>query len=204
MLFYAIFLMMANSLNRNAKLQQENHFLSLQQARYNNLRTAIEEARQARHDMRHHFHQLSALAEDGNLDKIKEYEWSDYFSFDKLNIKKNAEKFIEFKNRATQALNENMDVILAVSKRVYDIAIENNILEKKLVLSYIGTRVAEFQVGKSNCKCGKYFKIGYLGSNLDYEEKGYPFLLSTLESMDMWWKNTRAVLRKSLTVLLEK
>ena len=120
----------------------------------------------------------------GELDKIKEYEWSDYFSFDKLNIKKNAEKFIEFKNRATQALNENMDVILAVSKRVYDIAIENNILEKKLVLSYIGTRVAEFQVGKSNCKCGKYFKIGYLGSNLDYEEKGYPFLLSTLESMD--------------------
>lgn len=72
-LFYAIFLMMANSLNRNAKLQQENHFLSLQQARYDNLRTAIEEARQARHDMRHHFHQLSALAEDGNLDKIKEY-----------------------------------------------------------------------------------------------------------------------------------
>ena len=52
------------------------------------------------------------------------------------------------------------------------------------MLSYIGTRVAEFQVGKSNCKCGKYFKIGYLGSNLDYEEKGYPFLLSTLESMD--------------------
>lgn len=120
----------------------------------------------------------------GELDKTKEYEWSDYFSFDKLNIKKSAEKFIEFKHRATQALNENMDVILAVSKRVYDIAIENNILKNKLVLSYIGTRVAEFQIGKSNCKCGKYFKIGYLGSNLDYEEKGYPFLLNALESMD--------------------
>ena len=72
-LFYAMFLLMADSLNRNARLQQENHFLSLQQARYDNLRAAIEEARQARHDIRHHFLQLSALAENGNLEKIKEY-----------------------------------------------------------------------------------------------------------------------------------
>ena len=33
LLFYAMFLMMAVSLNRNARLQQENHFLSLQQER---------------------------------------------------------------------------------------------------------------------------------------------------------------------------
>ena len=72
-LFYAMFLLMADSLNRNARLQQENHFLSLQQARYDNLRAAIEEARQARHDIRHHFLQLSVLAENGDLEKIKEY-----------------------------------------------------------------------------------------------------------------------------------
>ena len=42
MLFYTMFLMMANSLNKNARLQQENHFLSLQQARYDNLCSAIE------------------------------------------------------------------------------------------------------------------------------------------------------------------
>ena len=71
--FYAMFLLIANSLNKNARLVQENHFLSLQQARYENLRSAIEEARQARHDLRHHFVQLSALAENGDLDKIKEY-----------------------------------------------------------------------------------------------------------------------------------
>lgn len=72
-LFYALFLLMANSLNRNARLQQENHFLSLQQARYENLRSSIEEARQARHDMRHHFLQLSSLAEQGDQEKIKAY-----------------------------------------------------------------------------------------------------------------------------------
>ena len=71
--FNVIFLMMANSLNRNARLQLENHFLSLQRERYEGLKTAIEDARQARHDMRHHFNQLSALAEEGDLEQIREY-----------------------------------------------------------------------------------------------------------------------------------
>lgn len=71
--FYTLFLLMADSLNTNAKLQQENHFLSMQQERYDSLKAAIEEARQARHDMRHHFNQLSGLAEEGNLEKIKTY-----------------------------------------------------------------------------------------------------------------------------------
>ena len=72
-LFYAMFLAMANGLNRNARLQQENHFLSLQKERYANLQTAIEETRQARHDMRHHFLRLSSMAERGDLDEIKKY-----------------------------------------------------------------------------------------------------------------------------------
>ena len=72
-LFYIMFLMMANSLNKNAKLQQENHFLSLQRARYDSLCSAIEETRQVRHDIRHHVLQLQALAENGDIEKIKEY-----------------------------------------------------------------------------------------------------------------------------------
>ena len=71
--FNVIFLMMANSLNRNARLQLENHFLSLQRERYEGLKTAIEDARQARHDMRHHFSQISMLAERGDVEQIREY-----------------------------------------------------------------------------------------------------------------------------------
>ena len=71
--FNTIFLLMANSLNRNARLQQENQLLSMQQQRYESLKTAIEEARQARHDLRHQLCQLDALAEEGNLEKIKAY-----------------------------------------------------------------------------------------------------------------------------------
>lgn len=72
-LFYTMFLLIADSLNKNAKLQQENHLLNMQQTRYDNLCTAIEETRHARHDMRHHFHQLSAMAENGDLEGIREY-----------------------------------------------------------------------------------------------------------------------------------
>ena len=44
-----------------------------QQQRYENLKIAIEEARQARHDMRHQLYQISALAEDGDLESLKTY-----------------------------------------------------------------------------------------------------------------------------------
>ena len=71
--FNTVFLLMANSLNRNARLRQENHLLSMQQQRYENLKAAIEEARQMRHDLRHQLGQLSALAEEGDLEKIKAY-----------------------------------------------------------------------------------------------------------------------------------
>lgn len=72
-LFYAMFLMLANNLNKNAKLLQENHFLSMQRERYDSLKSSIEEARQARHDMRHYFNQIAALAETGDMDGIKSY-----------------------------------------------------------------------------------------------------------------------------------
>lgn len=71
--FFTVFFLMAESLNRNSKLQLENHLLSMQQERYDNLKTSIEEARQARHDMRHHFNMISALAQEKDLEKIQSY-----------------------------------------------------------------------------------------------------------------------------------
>lgn len=46
--FNAIFLMMDNNLNKNARLQQENHFHPMQHERYESLKIAIEDARQVR------------------------------------------------------------------------------------------------------------------------------------------------------------
>ena len=73
LLFYVMFYLMAASLNRNDHLRQENMFLSMQQAQYENLRTAISETREARHDMRHHLNALQILAERGKWKALTDY-----------------------------------------------------------------------------------------------------------------------------------
>ncbi len=73
LLFYALFYLMASSLNRNDRLRRENQLFSMQQARYDSLRTAIEQTRQARHDMRHHFHILQALAAQKKWESLIRY-----------------------------------------------------------------------------------------------------------------------------------
>lgn len=71
--FYAMFYLMAKSLNKNNRLRQENQFLSMQQTQYKALNSAIEETRQARHDIRHHFSTLTALANRKEWQEIEAY-----------------------------------------------------------------------------------------------------------------------------------
>ena len=73
LLFYLLFYFMASSLNRNDRLRQENQFLSMQQARYDSLRTAIAQTRQARHDMRHHLIILQNLAKQEEWESLIRY-----------------------------------------------------------------------------------------------------------------------------------
>lgn len=73
LLFYMLFYFMAASLNKNDRLRQENQFLSMQQARYDNLCTVIAETREARHDMRHHFHALQNLATRKDWESLEKY-----------------------------------------------------------------------------------------------------------------------------------
>lgn len=73
LLSYAFLYFIARSLSRNDRLRQENQFLSMQQSQYERLCKAIEETRQARHDMRHYFSVLSALAERKEWEELKDY-----------------------------------------------------------------------------------------------------------------------------------
>lgn len=73
LLSYLLFYHMASSLNRNARLRLENQFLSMQQARYDSLLTTTRQIRQARHDLRHHFHVLAGFASQGNMEGIVDY-----------------------------------------------------------------------------------------------------------------------------------
>lgn len=73
LLFNVLFYLMASSLNRNNHLRHENQLLSMQQARYENLRSVITQTRQARHDMHHHFHTLQGFAVQGKWESLIKY-----------------------------------------------------------------------------------------------------------------------------------
>lgn len=72
-LFFATFHMFVRGLTRNNALQQENQFLSLQQSQYSQLLTTIDETREARHDLRHHFQVLSGLLRQGKSEEAMQY-----------------------------------------------------------------------------------------------------------------------------------
>ena len=73
LLAYLFFYHMASSLNRIDRLRLENQFLSMQQARYDSLLTTTRQIRQARHDLRHHFHVLQGFAAQENWNALAAY-----------------------------------------------------------------------------------------------------------------------------------
>ena len=73
LLFYGLFYLVARELERNLRLEQENQFLQMQTSQYENLCSAIEETRIARHDLRHHFSTLSALADRSAWEELRRY-----------------------------------------------------------------------------------------------------------------------------------
>lgn len=87
---------------------------------------------------------------------------------------------------------ENMDGILAVSKKVKDIAMENGISENKIIVSYIGTKVAKIAKKysrKFKLNNSPILNIVFLGTNLGNYEKGYPFLFKSLKMLPKEYKN---------------
>lgn len=117
-------------------------------------------------------------------DPVKEKKWKYKFGFDQLDELGDTENLLLFCEIATNNLNKYMDKILAVSKRVYDIAVDNGIDNEKLMVSYIGTAIAENQVKQSTAPESQFFKIAYLGSDINFAEKGYPFLIKALSQID--------------------
>jgi hypothetical protein len=67
----AIALLLAQE--ENAKLTQNNYLLTLQNIQYENLQQRIDEARQARHDVRHHAHMTLEYLRGGKLSELEAY-----------------------------------------------------------------------------------------------------------------------------------
>ena len=124
-------------------------------------------------------------------------KWIKNFGLDRLDEIATADELLNFSKLAIKEINENCDAILAVSKRVYDIAEDNGFDTSKMIVSYIGTKVAEIEQEHNLTETtnlvkstddrteNNSFKIVFLGNDINFEEKGYPFFIESLETLDI-------------------
>lgn len=98
-------------------------------------------------------------------------------------------EYKEFVARNIEFINRYVDTVLAVSERVREIAIKRGLEKGKVITNYIGTKVAEKQLGRCtadiNSKCVKIAFFGYAR-----RDKGFFFLLDALRQVPEEYTNT--------------
>lgn len=134
------------------------------------------------------------LAENGKISKTRErmqaFIEKSYGAYDKClkgrmlpgEKEKLAKHFQLYRRWNVQYINRYMDLVLAVSGRVSEIAIEQGVSAEKVKVDYIGTKAAAGQKQWGSYPYdGKVFHICYLGYMR--KMKGFYFLLDALERM---------------------
>lgn len=72
-LIYSLVARLINEYDKNARLEQQNHILTLENLQYENLTDKIMEARQARHDLRHHITVMTEYLNAKDFHKLESY-----------------------------------------------------------------------------------------------------------------------------------
>lgn len=72
-LIYSLMARLINEYDKNIRLEQQNHILTLENLQYENLKDKITEARQARHDLRHHITVMTGYLNAKEFDKLESY-----------------------------------------------------------------------------------------------------------------------------------
>ena len=131
----------------------------------------------------------------------KEYSgnWGENIGLKNLVNECKAEDY-QLYTQKTKDVIMQMDKILAVSNKVKDIAVENGIPEEKIIVSYIGTKVADLAKkyqGKALIKPDENLHLIFLGAYLANYEKGYPFLIQALKALP---ENCKKSIELTLTV----
>lgn len=94
----------------------------------------------------------------------------------------NGELYRAFTEENVKQINKYVDLVLAVSERVAEIACRYGISNEKIRVSYIGTKVAEYAQYIANSRYdGNTFKIVYMGYMRP--DKGYYFLMDCLDRL---------------------
>ena len=73
LLCYALFYVTAQSLGKSMRLQNENNLLQFEAAQYDSLKSSIEEARRARHDLRQHMAAIQGCVDKGDIAGLSDY-----------------------------------------------------------------------------------------------------------------------------------
>lgn len=73
LLVYYVVCRMIQEMNTNLELKLKNQQLSMRNIQYQNLKERITDARQAKHDLRHHLKVIHAFAESENYTELKNY-----------------------------------------------------------------------------------------------------------------------------------
>lgn len=72
-LIYYMVTCLINEFDKNIRLEKQNHMLMMSNLQYENLKDKIEEARRARHDLRHHIAVMSGYLNGGEYENLKAY-----------------------------------------------------------------------------------------------------------------------------------
>lgn len=95
----------------------------------------------------------------------------------------NPQVYACFRAANVNTINENVDIVLAVSERVKELAVKYGIRDDLVHTSYIGTKVAEKQKKPKKIKMqGDILNIVYMG--YVRRDKGFFFLLNSLKCME--------------------
>lgn len=89
----------------------------------------------------------------------------------------------QYRKYFVEMINTNIDIVLAVSERVREIAIKMGIKKQLLRVSYIGTKAADFALNHSNCNCSKNAPFSLIYMGYQRIDKGYYFLVEVLNTM---------------------
>lgn len=92
-----------------------------------------------------------------------------------------AADYARYREHNIEYLNRYADIILAVSDRVREIMTGHGTDPERIKTSYIGTRFAESELGRSAAQVTAPFTIAYLG--YEREDKGFFFLTDSLAQL---------------------
>lgn len=117
------------------------------------------------------------LKKAGNvLRKVLPYEVSE-----EITTPTEVNRYVDFRRKNCEALNQYFDQVLSVSKRTAEIAIACGIRQDLVQVAYIGTLAAEKQIKKAKAVPDDSITIGYLG--YARKDKGFFFLLDALDKI---------------------